>query len=50
MFMKPSSSLMAEMATIDAISLSFSSLKSISAIQCGRGSSLPMMTGATKLV
>ena len=41
MFMKPSSSLIAEMATIEAISLSLSSLKSISAIQCGRPSSLP---------
>ena len=41
MFMKPSSSLIPEMATIEAINLSFSSLKSISAIQCGRPSFFP---------
>ena len=49
-FMKPSSSLIAEMATIEAISFSFSSPKSISAIQCGRPSSPRMTTGATKFV
>ena len=49
MFMKPSSSLIAEMATIEAINLSFSSLKSISAIQCGRASSFRMTTGRDKI-